>query len=105
MPDERLRQSAHRLDESLRSYRHPESMLAMTSPFLRRLHMAKLVLFAAVLLAIFPSVSPAEEPPSFSREEVIYGRKFGMALTMNVFRPKQNANGVGIVFVVSGGWF
>src|SRR6266446_6502332 len=26
-------------------------------------------------------------------------------LTMDVFVPKQNANGVGIVHVVSGGWF
>src|SRR5262249_57663316 len=38
-------------------------------------------------------------------EDVIYGRKFGTALTMDVFRPKSGGNGIGIVTVVSGGWF
>lgn len=36
--------------------------------------------------------------------EVIYGHKFGMALTYDVFTPKKDANGVGVIFVVSGGW-
>jgi acetyl esterase/lipase len=36
--------------------------------------------------------------------DVIYGRKFGTALTMDVFTPKK-ANGLGLIFVVSGGWF
>lgn len=37
-------------------------------------------------------------------QDVIYGRKFGVALTLDVFRPAQ-ANGYGLVFMVSGGWF
>ena len=37
-------------------------------------------------------------------EDVIYGRKHGMALTLDVFQPKET-NGLGIIFVVSGGWF
>ena len=37
-------------------------------------------------------------------EDVIYGRKFGMALTLDVFQPRP-ANGVGIILMVSGGWF
>ena len=36
---------------------------------------------------------------------MIYGRKFGTALTMDVFTPKQDANGLGVILVVSGGWF
>jgi acetyl esterase/lipase len=36
--------------------------------------------------------------------EVVYGRKFGVALTMDVFRPTKDANRLGLVFVVSGGW-
>jgi acetyl esterase/lipase len=36
---------------------------------------------------------------------VIYGRKYGLALTMDVFAPKEKANGRGIIFCVSGGWF
>jgi acetyl esterase/lipase len=44
--------------------------------------------------------------PSFNRQEdVIYGRKFGTALTMDVFTPKKDAKGVGITMVVSGGFF
>src|SRR5678816_3570618 len=37
-------------------------------------------------------------------EDVIYGRKFGTALTLDVIQPVK-PNGVGIVFMVSGGWF
>src|SRR4051794_17541440 len=45
------------------------------------------------------------EGPTYRRvEDVIYGRKFGTALTLDVFTPIKDANGVGIVLVVSGGW-
>src|SRR5437016_532235 len=36
-------------------------------------------------------------------EDVIYGRKFGTALTMDVFEP-TNTNACGILFLVNGGW-
>jgi len=36
--------------------------------------------------------------------DVVYGHKDGMALTFDVFQPKQNANGMGVLFMVSGGW-
>lgn len=45
------------------------------------------------------------DEPSYTRQEVIYGRKEGVALTMDVFSPKKDANGVGVIMVVSGGWF
>jgi acetyl esterase/lipase len=35
---------------------------------------------------------------------VIYGRKIGVALTMDVFTPVAEANGAAVIFVVSGGW-
>jgi acetyl esterase/lipase len=51
------------------------------------------------------SMAYADEPPAFQRaEDVIYGRKFGTALTMDVFTPAK-PNGVGLIMVVSGGWF
>ncbi len=37
--------------------------------------------------------------------DVVYGHKFGMALTFDVFQPADNANGAGVLFMVSGGWF
>jgi acetyl esterase/lipase len=59
------------------------------------------VLPTIVLLA-FPWPAPR---PAFDRtEDVIYGRKFGFALTMDVYVPKEKRNGKGIVFAVSGGY-
>src|SRR5262249_25007929 len=47
----------------------------------------------------------AADAPEFTRtEDVIYGRKFGTALTLDVFTPKQNANGIGVIWGGSGGW-
>ncbi len=51
------------------------------------------------------SVCRAADEPSYSRtEDVVYGRKFGTALTMDVFKPKRGGNGLGVIAVVSGGW-
>ena len=49
---------------------------------------------------------PAWAQETYDRKrDVIYGRKFGTALTMDVFTPKEKANGAGVILVVSGGWF
>lgn len=37
--------------------------------------------------------------------DVVYGHKDGMALTFDVFTPSSNANGAGLLFMVSGGWY
>ncbi len=38
--------------------------------------------------------------------DVVYGHKDGMALTYDVFKPNpEDNNGVGLLFMVSGGWF
>lgn len=47
----------------------------------------------------------ADEPAFTRREDVIYHRKFGTALTFDVFTPKEGANGAAIIYAVSGGWF
>lgn len=65
----------------------------------------RIIVLLCLVLLTAPSV-PATDKPSYTRsEDVIYGRKYGTALTMDVFRPKENPNGAGIIFVVSGGWF
>lgn len=38
------------------------------------------------------------------RPDVVYGHKDGMALTYDVFTPTENAKGIGLLFMVSGGW-
>ena len=50
------------------------------------------------------SAAHAEDPPAKRTKDVVYGRKFGTALTMDVFTPAK-PNGVGLIMVVSGGWF
>ncbi|QEH35000.1 Prolyl oligopeptidase family protein [Aquisphaera giovannonii] len=65
---------------------------------------------AAVILWLAPAAgaqTAGTGMPSYERiQDVVYGRKHGMALTLDVFRPKAApANGVGLVWVVSGGWY
>ncbi len=54
---------------------------------------------------LFSTTQGADSADFTRREDVIYGRKFGTALTMDIFTPKQKPNGRGIILVVSGGWF
>jgi acetyl esterase/lipase len=58
------------------------------------------------LVAVATSTAAAApgEPPFTRTQDVVYGRKFGIALTMDVFTPRANPNGAAAVFVVSGGW-
>jgi acetyl esterase/lipase len=56
-------------------------------------------------LVAAPCLVRADNVEYTRTRDVIYGRKFGTALTMDVFTPKKNANGVGLIAVVSGGWF
>ncbi len=37
--------------------------------------------------------------------DVVYGHKFGMATTFDVFTPTKHANGGAVLFMVSGGWY
>ena len=63
------------------------------------------VLLMALVLPLVSETVAADGPSFVRNEDVIYGRKYGVALTMDVFTPKENANGAAIVFAVSGGWF
>jgi acetyl esterase/lipase len=51
--------------------------------------------------------TPAEniQPASVRLQDVVYGRKFGLALTLDVFLPQQKSNGAAVLWIVSGGWF
>lgn len=66
----------------------------------RRLRANPTVLLAAILCSPLAVASD-----DFTRQpEVIYGRKHGVALTLDVFTPKAQANGAAVIWVVSGGW-
>ncbi|SRR6266508_389764 len=55
-----------------------------------------LIAFAAMRSAV---VAEVEIIP-----DVVYGHKDGLALTLDVLRPKTNANSSAVIFIVSGGW-
>ncbi|HSW44846.1 MAG TPA: alpha/beta hydrolase [Phycisphaerae bacterium] len=65
------------------------------------------------LVSLWPLLAPCEVPatssaalPAFTRTgDVIYGRKFGTALTLDVFTPTGQTNGAAVIWAVSGGWF
>ena len=52
----------------------------------------------------FPGAAWADDIGFDRKEDIIYGRKFGTALTMDTFTPKQDAKGIGVVMVISGGF-
>ncbi len=61
--------------------------------------------FALILAATFAIHSSARAEDLFTiSTDHIYGHKAGMALTFDTIRPTQNANGVGLLLMVSGGW-
>lgn len=65
----------------------------------------RMLLVGMILLSGLDTVR-ADERPEFTRtQDVIYGKKFGMALTLDVFTPTKNSNGAAVIAVISGGFF
>ncbi len=60
-------------------------------------------IFISILVA-FTLSTTGQDSLVFSKTEIIYGRKDGMALTMTVLAPKQKSNGKAIISVISGNW-
>jgi acetyl esterase/lipase len=58
---------------------------------------------SCLVLTMSASVDGQDEEATRT-EDVIYGRKYGTALTMDVFTPR-NPNGAAVIWVISGGWF
>lgn len=62
------------------------------------------ILIAIVVLSAVPTSSLQAQGNVKITADVVYGHKYGLALTMDVFQP-QKSNGAGVVFMVSGGWY
>lgn len=63
--------------------------------------------FSVMFLLLFLTASPlyaAKQRAYSHQKDVIYGRKFGTALTLDVFTPLKDSNGAAIILVVSAGW-
>jgi len=69
--------------------------------------MKKFMFLLGLLLPLLAAPSTlAQADALFKRsEDVVYGRKFGVALTLDVVQPVTTNNGCAIVYMVSGGWF
>jgi acetyl esterase/lipase len=61
----------------------------------------RIALFLCVLLTACSVYAQSDVKRT---EDIIYGRKFGVALTMDIFQPAK-PNGYGVVWMVSGGFF
>jgi acetyl esterase/lipase len=66
-------------------------------------HHSGLGLLAALIFLAVCETAIAHDLNFRRTEDVIYGRKYGTALTMDVFKSAQ-PNGSAIIFVVCGGW-
>lgn len=60
--------------------------------------------FIFLLFILFSITIVAQDVTSYTVKEEIYGRKEGVALTMQVFRPKK-PNGAAVVRLISGSWY
>lgn len=61
------------------------------------------VVCGLVFLSLWQAKTSGQVPVAIT-PDVVYGHKDGMALTFDVFKPKEKANGIGLLFMVSGGW-
>lgn len=60
---------------------------------------------ACLLIVYLVASAVRADQPFDIVPDVVYGHKDGMALTFDVFRPKQGANRAAVLFMVSGGWY
>lgn len=58
---------------------------------------------SGIFFAIGPIRTQGQVAPNVL-PDVVYGHKYGMALTFDVFTPSADPNGAGVLFMVSGGW-
>lgn len=61
-------------------------------------------LLGALLVSV-TSVDAQEETPYHREANVVYANAHGVGLVMDVYRPKEGANGHAIVDVLSGAWY
>lgn len=71
-----------------------------------------IMLRTCLLVSVFLSAGMAgagmafgDEPSVIITPDVVYGHKLGLAMTFDVFTPNKNPKGVGVLFMVSGGWY
>lgn len=61
-------------------------------------------ILCAMVLAVCAAAQAVAQAQVEIVSDVVYGHKDGLALTFDVLKPKTNANGAAVIFMVSGGW-
>ncbi len=62
------------------------------------------LVMSLAIVAIQSRFAACQQVPFEVRPDVVFGHKDGMALTYDVFTPTANAKGIGLLFMVSGGY-
>jgi acetyl esterase/lipase len=74
----------------------------MTRPIQPSRQAAAFGLAAFLSLGVFATVTAAAEVEILP--DLVYGHKDGLAMTLDLLKPKAGANGAAILYMVSGGW-
>lgn len=61
-------------------------------------------ILSVLILTVCAAAQVTTQPQIEIIPDVVYGHKDGLAMTFDVLKPKSNANGAAVVFMVSGGW-
>jgi acetyl esterase/lipase len=64
----------------------------------------KRAILPTLILTVCAAAQSAVQPSVEILPDVVYGHKDGLAMTFDVLKPKANANGAAVIFMVSGGW-
>jgi acetyl esterase/lipase len=64
----------------------------------------KRAILPALILTVCVAAQAIVQPSVEIIPDVVYGHKDGLAMTFDVLKPKANANGAAVIFMVSGGW-
>jgi acetyl esterase/lipase len=64
----------------------------------------RLSITLALILTVCASAQVLAQAQTEIVPDVVYGHKDGLAMTFDVIKPKANANGAAVIFMVSGGW-
>jgi acetyl esterase/lipase len=71
---------------------------------MNREHFVLGLLGSLAVLSTAPAADVTEPVKFHAVEDVVYGHKDGLALTLDVLTPEANAKGIGVIIVASGGF-
>jgi hypothetical protein len=60
----------------------------------------------AVLALALPGLAASRDTdPAFThRKDIVYGRRNGIALTLEMLMPRPSPNGAAVIYLISGAW-